>query len=335
MTTTREGVDTDAALSPDEAANTFLSRWTDAEQPSRTDEGAKPPRRTETVRNTDEDENQSDDEELDLGDEAETDEHDDDQEDAPAEATDDHVVKLTVDGEELSVPVKDLKRLFGQEASLTRKSQEVAQKRQAAEDDGARYVIATQRLLERAQERFKPYAQIDWSIAAKTLENEEYTALRQEASAAFSEVKFLNEELGQVFEGQKAERTKQLAEEAKTCIEVLSSDTGIPNFTADVYQEMATYAASNGIPTEAFAQVVDPAALIVLHKAMRYDQAKARAATKRKTQPTSKRTMQSNRRPSGRVGDKAGEEMKKLRQTGSRDDAVNAFMARWEGTGDD
>jgi hypothetical protein len=333
MTTTREGVDTDADLSTDEAANALLSRWTDAEQPSRDDEGAKPPRRDETTRKRDEDENQSEsDEDLDFGDEDQQDDDDNDEGDAPVEASDDAVVKLTVDGEDIQIPVKDLKRLYGQEASLTRKSQEVAQKRQLAEDEGARYVVATQRLLDRANERFKPYSTIDWTIAAKTLDTEEYTALRNEATAAFGDVRFLNEELGQVFNEQKDARTKQLAEEAKAAVEVLQRD--IPDFNADTYQAIANHAISLGLPQEAVYQLTDPIALKIIYESMTYRRAKERAATKRKTQPTSKRTMQSNRRPSGRVGDKAGEELKKLRQTGSRDDAVKAFMAGWETDGD-
>src|SRR5262245_54818629 len=59
-------------------------------------------------------------------------------------------VKITVDDEEHEVPVKDLKRLFGQEKSLTQKSQQVAERRKQVDADGARYLAQTQVLLERA-----------------------------------------------------------------------------------------------------------------------------------------------------------------------------------------
>jgi hypothetical protein len=334
MTTTPdfEGVEPEGSLSRDEAANALLSRWTDADQPSRDEEGAKPIRRSETERTPDED-NPSEDDDLDLGDDEEQDDTDD-KADVPVEATDDAVVKLTVDGEEISVAVKDLKRLYGQEASLTRKSQEVAEKRQFAEAEGARFVVATQHMLERANKRFEPYANIDWGIAAKTLENDEYVALRQEATAAYQDVRFLNEELENVFKQTEEARQATAAKEAEAAIEVLSKD--IPGFDAEVYTSMVSYAVAQGIPEEAAHQLTDPTALKLIHKAMAYDRAKERAATKRKAAPTSKRTMTStSRNPQGRVGSKANDALQKLAKTGSRDDAVAALMERWSSNSDD
>lgn len=332
MTTTLTGVDSnDGGLSRDDAAEALLSRWTDAEQPSRDDEGAKPIRRSETERNADEDENQSEsDEDLDFGDD-EDQQQDDTKADAP-EASDEALVKLTVDGEEIKIPVKDLKRLYGQEASLTRKSQEVAERRKFAEDEGARYVVATQRLLDKAKARFQPYAQVDWAIAAKTLENDEYVALRQEAQAAHTDLSFLNNELETVFAETQKAREAAAKEDAKAALEVLQRD--IPDFNADVYQDMAKFAATKGIPQEAFTQLTDPAALTIVHMAMSYERAKERAASKRKAAPTSKRTMTTNRRTDVRAGNREGDAMKRLRQTGSRDSAVAALMERWSDDGD-
>jgi hypothetical protein len=192
--------------------------------------------------------------------------------------------------------------------------------------------VATQRLLDKAQERFKPYAQVDWAIAAKTLENDEYVALRQEAQAAYTDVQFLSHDLDTVFAETQAQREAQAAEEAKAALEVLQRD--IPNFNADTYRDMATFAASKGIPQEAFAQLTDPAALTIIHMAMSYARAKERAASKRKTAPTSKRTMTTTRRTDTRAGNKEGEAMKALRKSGSRDSAVAAFMERWSDNGD-
>lgn len=322
MTTTPMGVESDGSLSRDEAANALLSRWTDADPAIQDrDEGAKPIRRSETERAPDKDENQSDDEELDFGDE-----------DAPVEASPDALVTLTVDGEEIKIPVKDLTRLYGQEASLTRKSQEVAERRKFAEDEGARYVVATQRLLTKAQERFQPYAQVDWAIAAKTLDNDEYIALRTEAQAAHADLQFLNSELDGVFTETKRTRETQNLEDAKAALEVLQRD--IPNFTAEVYQDMTAYAVTQGLPEDAVHQLTDPTALKLIHKAMAYDRAKERAASKRKAAPTSKRTMTTTRRSEQREGNRDGAAMTALRKTGSRDDAVAAMMERWSDTGD-
>jgi hypothetical protein len=315
------------------AADALLNRWKDADPAiQRDDEGAKPIRRSETERNADEDDNEREDEdELDFGDD-EDEQDEQDQADAP-EASDEALVKLTVDGEEIKIPVKDLKRLYGQEASLTRKSQEVAERRKLAEETGARYIVATEQLMHKATERFKPYAQIDWAIAAKTLDNDEYVALRHEAQAAATDLQFLKHELDGVFADTQRAREAAAMEEAKASLEVLK--TSIPNFNADTYNAMSAYAVSKGLPQETFAQITDPIALLLIHEAMSYSRAKERAATKRKAAPTSKRTMKSSaRNPRGRVGDPAGDAMKRLQKTGSREDAVAALMERWEANGD-
>src|SRR5574337_877989 len=67
------------------------------------------------------------------GQETEEDGEDEDPEASKAkkDAGDDVIVKIKVGDKEHEVPVKDLKRLYGQEASLTRKSQEVAAQRKA------------------------------------------------------------------------------------------------------------------------------------------------------------------------------------------------------------
>lgn len=125
------GISTD-----DDAISSLVNRWADAEdQPSDTDEGET----TESADESDEDDatdldlsEPNDDEDADEGEDSEDEEAD------PAstkEAKDDHLVTVTVDGETKTVPVKDLKRLFGQEAALTRKSQEVAAARKATEQE--------------------------------------------------------------------------------------------------------------------------------------------------------------------------------------------------------
>jgi hypothetical protein len=332
-----EGVENTTALSTDEAANALLKRWTDAEKPSDDEEGANPKPRSETERKepAEGDEHESDDDDLILEDEEDAADEGDDEDDGPVEAPENAVVKIKVGDEEVTAKVSDLKRLYGQEASLTRKSQEVAQQRKQADTELERFTVATGTLLEKAQERFKPYAEIDWNLAAKALETEEYSALRNEARAAYTDVQFLTQELNGVVEQTRQARQTQLEQDAQKAIEVLTGENGIPGFNEEVYQEMAEYAVSRGLPMENYAQVVDPIALMILHDAMKYQQAKERAATKRKAAPTSKKVMKSNKRSgTGRVGDKAGEALEKLRQTGSRDDAAALLMGRWKEAGD-
>ena len=132
-------------LDIDEAADVILGQWTDGEDLSEDteDEDATSEDLNETE--VDEDELDEDTEEDDEGEDnlddpddtdelddedGETDEdEDDDNEDdeEPLAASDDQIVDINVNGESKQVSVKDLKRLYGQEASLTKKSQDLAQ----------------------------------------------------------------------------------------------------------------------------------------------------------------------------------------------------------------
>ena len=129
------------------------------------------------------DEADLDDEEADP--EEEDDEPDDqEEEDDEAEAElvdDDAEVEILVDGETHRASVKSLKRLFGVEKSLTRKSQHVAQQRKQAEDALQKTDAVLQAMLAKAEERYKPYADVDFLVASKTMDDADFAALRKEA----------------------------------------------------------------------------------------------------------------------------------------------------------
>jgi hypothetical protein len=337
MTTPTEGVN--ELASNNDAADLFLSRWADAEELSDTTKGDKPSRKKEedkaTVLPDDADNNDVDDEDLELEDDdedTEADQSDDDAEDGEApEATDDHKVVLTVDGEAKTVTVKELKRLYGQEASLTRKSQEVAQARKAAEDKGERFIVASQRMLERAEERFRPFENIDWMVAQQKLEPEEFSALREEAREALSHINFLKSEADEVVKTVRAEQQAEFVKQAKEAITILERD--IPGWNRDVYRDVCTFAVDSGMDAEVVSQIVDASAIKMIHDAMKYRTLKSKALEK-KTQAKAnapKRVVKPSSSNSGALGknSEANDSLKKLAKTGRIDDAADAFLAGW------
>ena len=339
-TTPNEGVDTaDASnLTVDDATNSFLNRWVDAGTLSDTDEGEKARAKAKGTPADEELDEEEDD--LELEDEIVDDEESDDDDgkdptkkiDAALEAADDHVVKVTIDGEERKVKVKDLKRLYGQEASLTRKSQEVAAAKTKAEETGAKYVAATGKLLEKANTRYAPYAQVDWQIAQKTLSNEEFVALRTEAVAAYQDIQFLNTEVNTVIQADTAARDVERMEQAKEAIGVLEKD--IPNFGPDMYRSICDYAVTTGLSRESVSNIVDPAVLKIINQARLYSQAKSKALSKKSAASPARVLKTSGKNSSGNPRSSSSAEMKALRNSGSTQDAANAFLARWASSGD-
>lgn len=354
MTVIREDAANDTAenFNPQ---NAFMQAWnvTDAEEPSEKGEPEnaaseeeveeKPRNRTkETDESKSDQEVQDEEAETEEGDDGETTE-DDESTEEDSYLSEDRLeikVKHKVDGEEREFAVKDLLRLAGQEAALTRKSQEVATKRKQVDDTVAVQAAAFDKMLQRAQARWEPFSKVDWLTLAKreNVSEEDLTALREEAQHRHDELKFFTEEY-EAFAKETQNRIRtEYTNAAKQCIEVLSDPTtGIEGWGEPLYKEMVGYAKSAGVPEQVADNLTDPAAFKLIHKAMLYDKAKTKVSTtknpaKKKAPPkkivkTTNSPDAQQRKPAGQQ--KTDEAMARLRKTGSRDDAANAFLSMW------
>jgi len=309
------------------SVESILKRWgVDEDTPSTDVEDDTPPQETEEA-----------DDELVVEDDPEVTEAD--PEETPAEepktkrvAEEDDEVVVKVDGEEKRVSVKDLQRLYGQEASLTRKSQELATQRKAAEEQGLVAMAVLEKMYQKAAEKAKPYENIDLFKASRELEPEEFDALRAEANRAVEEKKFYEQEL-QGFVGKlRDQQERYIREQAGVAIQALKQS--IPNWNDQTYDELRSYAVGAGMHPDVVNRIVDPTALTLIHKARLYDLAKAKAATKTQTVskavPTKTSAKPSAAPVNGRV--QASTEKKawqRFASSGDVDDAVEALVSRW------
>jgi len=334
-----------------DAADAILDRWADGEDLSDNNEeleATDEPSNEETEEDTSD---TQDDEEQDYEEVEETDEDPDnddteDQDEPETEEEDDEtevllsdetMVEISVDGEVKQASLKDLKRLHGQEASLTRKSQEVAAKRKEAEDALGKAHISYQKLLERAEARMKPYAEVDMLVASRQMSTEDFAAFRRESQEAEKDLKFLQEESNAFYKDAQAQQQKQVQEAATECIKVLKND--LPDWGDELYNDIRNYAVSQGLPQEQVDQYVDPQVIKILNKARLYDQTKATAETKKakakviKTKQSKGRVLKAKKSPSTRSDDQRAKQQKareRLRSSTDLDDVTEALMARWE-----
>lgn len=340
------------ALDLSDAADAILNRWEDAEKPSENEEVEAT---TEDVDETDveeveieEAEELEDDEEYEADPDEETEDEEEDDEDEEEDdtteevkvASDDTVVELKVNGETKQVSVKDLKRLAGQEASLTRKSQDLADQRKIAEEDFVRTTASYNKLLDRAKERLKPYSDMDMMIAQTQMDNETFAQLRQDAKQAEEDVKFLEEESNALLNDMQAKRQSAVQAAAKDCIRVLE-DT-MPDWGNEMYNDIRTYAVKNGLPQNEVDQYTDPNVIMLINKARLYDESKATAQSKKAKAKVIKKTkktkvLSSKKSPPTKTQIKkanAEKAQQKLRNNpkygGGMDDIADALMARWE-----
>lgn len=337
------------SLDADDAADAILSRWEDGETLSEEDEEA-----TDDPRNEDEDEtlevtsdrdqddeteqtDEEDDEDPDESEEPETDEADEEVELSGID--DDTQVEIIVDGETQRVSIAALKRLHGQEASLTRKSQDLASKSKEADAAYQKASISYQTLLERAEARAKPYSEVDMLVASRQMDADDFAKLRAESKDAEADLKFLREEADAFYRGAQDQQQVLHQQAASECVKVLQAQ--MPEWSNDVYNDIRSYAVSQGLPSEQVDQYVDPQVIMLLNKARLYDQTKATAETKKqkakviraKDSNTGKKILRSTKSPARE--DSKARRVKKAHEvlrskTGDADDIAEALLARWE-----
>lgn len=328
-------------LSLADAEDAILARWEDPQNEASNDEQEAAPdteqeetngaleldEGDETEVDLDEETDREEYEETDEGDETE----DEDQDDSNVIA-DDAEVEIVENGETHRASVSELKRLWGQEASLTRKSQQVATQRKEAENAIQKSDAVLQAMLSKAEEKYKPYADVDMLLASKTMDAEDFAALRKEAQTAHDEVRFLREEADSFYGELQKQQLKAQQEAAKEAVKVLEET--IPDWSNETYANIRSYAVAQGLPQEQVDAYVDPAVITILNKARLYDQGK-RVATVKKKAATQKKVLRSQKSPPNRATRRQSEidqARASLRNNRGADleDIASVLMKRWE-----
>jgi len=321
-------------LTEDDAAAAFLSKWSD-EDPEKASQVPEEDDTSEPDDAVQEEDNEADEpveteEESDEDHQEDSAEDDDEEEESeePKKGLDDEaIVKVKVGDDELDVSVKDLKRLYGQEAALTRKSQEVAAKRKEAEATAMKASATLEKMYEKAAAKWEPYSKIDYLVAQKQLDTEAFAALRAEAQAAYEDFRFISEEADTFVKQTQAQQQQQLQEAAKEAVKVLRD--AIPDWSPKLYDQIREYAINTGMDAEVVNNLVDPVAIQLLHKARLFDESKKIVTKKKVVQQKTvlKNTVTTSVKDV--KGNGPAKQKAKLQATGSVDDAANLFLSRW------
>lgn len=309
----------------DDAAEALLRKWTtNAEQKPDAEERPARPERTHQ-------EPEEEEEEAPSEEETDDEEHEEEVRKPRRAAEDDDEVVVSVDGEEHRIAVKDLKRLFGQEASLTRKSQEVATLRTQAQAQAERHVAALHAMIGRAQEKLKPFANVDWALAAARMSTEDYQQLRQAHDALKADADYYQTELDNTVKGYREGQAQQVQKAAEACVAALTDPdhpAHIEGWSEPLYNEIRQYASELGVSQQVIDNTVDPVAIKLIHKAMLYDKAQRTAMKKLSKAPKNVSKTPTND-GNATAGGSARKAMERLRKSGETDDAAEALLARW------
>lgn len=249
-------------------------------------------------------------------------------------ASPDDEVIVKVDGEERRVTVKDLSRLYGQEQALTKKSQAASQ---IAKDNQVRadaLEVAFSELLNKAEERLKPYKELNLFALSKSMSAEELAYLEQNKKEREAEVEFLNSKLGEFLHNRQIERNKSRFEAGREALRQINDPkhaNHIPDWSDEVYDGLRNYAVSQGMDAQVFNDTTDAVSIKILWKAAQFEKV-TEELNKLKASPPAPTSAKKSLTPGTSDNKADGTRQKSLldraKRTGNEDDVARAWKAR-------
>lgn len=274
------------------------------------------------------------DDEDDVYDVDESDEDDDyeDDEEEPQQ----QLYKVRVDGEEIEVSLDEALQGYQRQKAFTKRSQEAAEMRKAAEKEAAeakqaRDYYAQQLEVVAQQIRQTIPQEPDWVSLAKEVTAEEYNAIRAEYDSRMTNLSRVEQERQYVAQQQAAEQEEALKKHlAAQRSEMLER---IPAWRDDERRNVErvnviNYARSVGFSEEEVAQATDARAVELLYKAMQWDNLqKKKPAAKKRTKEAPRMAKAGQPRTKKQVASRSRQQaLGRLNKERSVDAAVSYLM---------
>lgn len=312
----------------EDAINAFMTSEPDDDDLSDDEEDEPTTEADEEEAEADEEDEDAEEDEEESEDDPE-DSEDDDEDKEPSEAKtadEDAEVTVTVDGKEHRVSVKELKRLYGQEASLTQKSQAIAAQRRIVEAQGMFTAQVLQQRYDKAKAEAEKYKDVDLFRASRELDPDEFDALRSAKENAESEFTALEREGREFLQKSQQMRGQMLREQAQQAIKEITK--AIPDWNDELYGQIRTYAVSQGMEPELVNDIVDPTAIVMMHKAMKFDQVQsAKGKVTKKVSKAPKKAVSKGDRATDNTTSKLKAKRRTAHESGDIDDVAEAFLA--------
>lgn len=243
--------------------------------------------------------------------------------------------KVKVGDEEQEVSIASLKRLHGQEAALTQRSQQLSENRKQLEYVQATNMAVSNALLQHAMQQYQPYAQLDFMKLARDpkVSSEQLDALRAEQTERYNTVVFLQQQQGEFMQAIQKVRHDQMVNEASNAIREIrdpASPYHIDGWSTEVYDGLRQFAIDTGMRPDVVNSITDPAAIKLVYMAQQYAKGKAALVKTTKKNNTVTKVVKTSKTftPGKPVRDTKA--LKQLARSGSVDDAANAFLANFK-----
>jgi len=267
--------------------------------------------------------------------EVEESEEEDDYEDVEEESQE-NLYTVKVDGEEVEITLDEALNGYQRQQTFTKRSQEIAEQRKAAEKEAAQAKEArdyyAQQLDVLAQQIQQTIPQEpDWVALAKEVTAEEYNAIRAEYDNRQANLAKVEQERQAVAQQQAAEQEKMLHEHLRA----QRSDmlNRIPQWKDDDVRnkerlEVVEYARNIGFSEQEVSQATDARAVELLYKAMQWDNLQRKKPNaKKRTREAPKMAKAGQPRTKKQVASRSRQTaMNRLNKERSVDAAVSYLM---------
>ncbi len=290
---------------------------------------------TEVEESQPEEEDESFEEESEEEEEAEEAEEESEE---PDEEEEEALYAVTVNGKEREVSLDELLSGYSRQSDYTRKTQELSEERKQMESLGQRYnsevaqiqserqqyMMNLQQIIESATGDLQQFSTVDWA-SLKESDPIEYVTKREEFRESqekiqaiqhqheYARQKHLNEE--------ETLKKTVVREEHKKLVESMP-EWGEPEVQKKLASDLKSYCIEQGFTSEELSQLVDHRSVIVLLKALKYDQMQ-NADVKSKKIKNKPKVIRAGKGKSTSESSKSKRtaQMKRLQGTGHLDDA--------------
>ncbi len=249
---------------------------------------------------------------------------------------------VKVDGEEREITLDELLAGYSRQSSYTKKSQELSEQRKAFEEyqnnlnselaqiqaERQHYVESLQRVIEGSAQALNSYQSINWE-QLKADDPIEYVTKREEFRQQQEKVQAMQAQQAQAMQQAQVDAQRQHREaiqrEHAKMVEALP-EWGEPDKQREIADKIRSYAMSQGFEKEELDQLVDSRSLIVLRKAMQWEELQS-ADVKSKKLKNKPRVIRSGKGADKKQATKKvrNAQMSRLQKSGHVKDAASLF----------
>ena len=317
-----------------EAQEALLSLLEPGEETPETEE-AQP---TEEEESQPEEEDESFEEESEEEEEADSEEEAEEESEEPDEEEEEALYAVTVNGEEREVSLDELLSGYSRQSDYTRKTQELSQERKQIESleqkynsevaqiqsERQQYMINLQQIIESATGDLQQFSNVDWA-SLKESDPIEYVTKREEFRESQEKIQAIQQQHEAArqkhLSEEEALRKTVVKEEHKKLVESMP-EWGDPDVQKKLASSLKSYGIEQGFTNEELSQLVDHRSVIILSKALKFDQMQ-KADVKSKKIKNKPKVIRAGKGKSKSDSNKSQRtaQMKRLRGTGHIDDA--------------